>query len=204
MQVADKEGLRDHNPDRKATYLALSPEGTMREAKFIVALVPMRKAGAGSMPQIESLTADNAIGVRIRGDKTITDVWLNLMADGRRMHRNSNNVIEGWDTDAYLIALTRPADAADSDPDSLTRCFVACGSYLRKDGKVTLHSLSKVDAVFTCQDPEMKIALHGQPIIRAALRATTKPATLNLNGRQIDPAYDAQSRTVAVRSTIPK
>jgi hypothetical protein len=203
MQVIEKEGLRDHNPDRKMTYLAFSPEGTMREAKFIVALVPMRKTDAGPMPQIESRTADNAIGVRIRADKTITDVWLNLMADGRRMHRNSNNVIEGWDTDAYLLALTRPADVAESDPDSITRCFVACGSYLRKNGKVTLHSLSKVDAVFTCRDPDLKIALHGQPLIRAAIRATAKPATLSLNGRQIDPAYDAQSRTVTVRSTVP-
>ncbi len=202
MQVADKEGLRDHNPDTKVTYLAFSPEDKLREAKFVIALVPMRESN--SAPQIESRTADKAIGVRIRDEKTITDVWLNLMADGRRMHRNSNNVIEGWDTDAYLLALTRPAGAADSDPDSITRCFVACGSYLRKNGKVTLHSLSKVNAVFTCQDPDMKLALHGQPITKVVIRAATKPATLNLNGRQIDPAYDAQSRTVTVRSTIPR
>jgi hypothetical protein len=201
MQVAEKEGLRDHSPDRKVTYLALSPEGKMREAKFIVALVPMRKADAGPMPHIESRTADNAIGVRIRDDKTITDVWLNLMADGRRMHRNSNNVIDGWDTDAYLIALTRPAGAGESDPDSTTRCFVVCGSYLRKNGKVTLHALSKVNAVFTCRDAEMKIALHGQPITRAALRAPTKPATVDLNGQRIDPTYDAENKTVMVRVT---
>ncbi len=204
MQVVDKEGLRDHNPDRKVTYLAFSPEGKMREAKFIVALVPMRKTDAAPMPRIESRTADNAIGVRIRDDKTITDVWLNLMADGRRMHRNSNNVIEGWDTDAYLLALTRPADADESDPDSVTRCFVACGSYLRKNGKVTLHSLSKVDAVFTCRDADMKIALHGQPITRAAIRSTAKPHSVNLNGQQADPAYDAENKTVTVRVTTPK
>ncbi len=202
MKVVEKEGLRDHNPDRKVTYLALSPEGKMREVKFAVALVPMRKADAGSLPHIESRTADNAMGVRIRTDKTITDVWLNLMADGRRMHRNSNNVIEGWDTDAYLLALTRPADAAESDPDSITRCFVACGSYLRKNGKVMLHSLSKVNAVFTCGDPETKITLHGQPLTRAAIRAATKPHSVSLNGQQIDPAYDAVNKTITVRSTM--
>jgi hypothetical protein len=201
MQVVEKEGLRNHNPDRKVTYVAFSPEGKMREAKFIVALVPMRKTDATPMPRIESRTADNAIGVRIRDDKTITDVWLNLMADGRRMHRNSNNVIEGWDTDAYLIALTRPAAVSENDPDSLTRCFVACGSYLRKNGKVTLHSLSKVDAVFTCQDLEMKIALHGQPITRAAIRSTAKPHSVSLNGQQVDPAYDTENKTVTVRVT---
>ncbi len=201
MQVVEKEGLRDHQPDSKVTYLAFAPEGKLREAKFVVALVPLRKASAGPMPQIESRTADNAIGVRIRADKTITDVWLNLMADGRRMHRNSNNVIEGWDTDAYLLALTRPVDVSESDPDSITRCFVACGSYLRKNGKVTLHSLSKVNAVFTCGDPEMKIALHGQPVTRAAIRTGVKPHLVSLNGRQIDPSYDGESKAVTIRST---
>jgi hypothetical protein len=172
----------------------------MREAKFVVALVPMRKADAGPMPHIESLTAENAMGVRIRNDKTSTDVWLNLMADGRRMHRNSNNVIEGWDTDAYLLALTRPANNSEGDPDSITRCFVACGSYLRKNGKVTLHSLSKVDTVFTSGDPEMKIALHGQPITRAAIRATVKPHSVSLNGQQIDSVYEGENKTVTIRS----
>jgi hypothetical protein len=201
LRAVEKEGLKDHNPDQKVTYLALSPEGTMREAKFVVAIVPTHKADDSRAPRIESLTAESAIGVRIRGDKTITDVWLNLMADGRRMHRNSNNVIEGWDTDAYLLALTWPADAGVSDPDSLTRCFVACGSYLRKNGKVAFHSLSKVDTVFTCSDPEMKIALHGQPITKASLRTAAKPHTVSLNGQQTDPAYDAGNKTVTLRST---
>ncbi len=204
MKVVEKEGLRDHQPDRKVTYLAFSPEGKLREAKFVVALVPMRKADTGPMPHIESLTADNAIGLRIRDDKTITDVWLNLMADGRRMHRNSNNVIDGWDTDAYLLALTRPVDSSESDPDSVTRCFVACGSYLRKNGKVTLHSLSKVNTVFTCGGPEMKITAHGQPITRASVRATAKPRSVSLNGQQIDPAYNAEDKTITVRSTMSK
>jgi hypothetical protein len=202
MQVVEKEGLKDHDPDKKVTYLALSPEGTMREAKFVVAIAPMRNTEGDHTPRIEPLTADNAIGARIRGDKAVTDVWLNLMADGRRMHRNSNNIIDSWDTDAYLIALTRPADAGESDPDSITRCFVACGSYLRKSGKVTLHSLSKTDAVFTCQDPEMRIAVHGQPVTTVSIRATAKPHSVSLNGHQVDSAYDAQNKTITIRGTI--
>jgi hypothetical protein len=199
MQVVEKQGLQDHQPDRKVTYLALTPPGTLREAKFVVAVVPMPNGQHAAMPGIEPMTAANALGVRLRDGRTVTDVWLNLMADGRRMHRNSNNIIDGWDTDAYLFALTRPVDADGSDPDSLTRCFVACGSYLRKDGKVMLHSLSKVNAVFTCGGPEMKIALHGQPITRASLRATAKPYAVSLNGRPLDPVYDAGNNMIAVR-----
>jgi hypothetical protein len=123
------------------------------------------------------------------------------MADGRRMHRNSNNIIDGWDTDAYLIALTRPADVTATDPDTLTRCFVASGSYLRKDGKVLLQSLSKVYTVFTARDPHMQVALQGQPRIRAALRATDKPRTLHLNGQPTPVTYDPETQTLHLQHT---
>ena len=204
MQVVQKQGLRDHDPDRQVTYLALSPQITTREAKFVTAIVPLRKTDVGLGPEIDPLTDNDAAGVRIADGKTVTEVWLNLMADGRRMHRNSNNVIDGWDTDAYLLALTRPVGADANDLDSVTRCFIACGSYLRKNGKVMLHSLSKVDAVFTCRDPEMKIALHGQPVMRAAIRAATKPQAVNVNGQQIDPVYNAENKIITIRSTTPR
>jgi len=126
-------------------------------------------------------------------------VWLNLMADGRRMHRNSNNVIDGWDTDAYLIALSRPVGTTGSDPNSITRYFVACGSYLRNKGRVALHSLSKVYTAFSCRDSKMQVALQGQPLIRATLRAIAKPRAVTLNGERIDPVYDEDEHVLQVR-----
>ncbi|UCD48643.1 MAG: heparinase II/III family protein [Phycisphaerales bacterium] len=199
MQMVEKMGLKDHDPDTTVPYLALTPEGDRREAKFVTALIPLPGNGEKGIPRITSLKSQNALGVRIENDETVTDVWLNLMADGRRMHRNSNNVIDGWDTDAYLVGLTRPADATDSDPDTLTRCFVACGSYLRKDGKVALQSLSKVYTVFTCRSPEMQVALQGQPIIRASIRTQAKPRAVSLNGKAVDPAYDAGKQILRIR-----
>jgi hypothetical protein len=123
-------------------------------------------------------------------------VYLNLRADGRKMHRNSCNTINGWETDAYLFAVTRPIDADPGDADKAQRYFVACGSYLRRDGKVVLDSLSKVYAVFTCGKPEMEIALEGQPVIRASLRAAKRPRRVKLNGRATDAAYDRSGKTV--------
>jgi len=196
MRIVEKMGLKDRAPDTKVPYLALTPEGALREAKFITAIVPVQKGAEYRMPDLEPLRSKNALGVRIRNETTITEVWLNLMADGRRMHRNSNNVIDGWDTDAYLIALTRPAATTESNPDSLTRYFVASGSYLRKNGKVALHSLSKVYTTFTSQGPQMQVALQGQPIIRASIRATTRPDVVNLNGESVDPVYDAHRQTL--------
>ena len=197
IDIVEKTGLRDHDPDTEVTYLALSPPEPAREAKFVTALVPT--TSGRRPPRLERLSSDNAIGVRIDNDRTITDVWLNLMADGRRMHRNSNNIIDGWDTDAYLIAMTRPAGSDESDPDAIERYVVACGSYLRKKDKVALHSLSKVYTVFTNGRADMDVALEGQPILRASLRAVEKPRTVVLNGEPMTPVYDARRKVVTVR-----
>jgi hypothetical protein len=130
------------------TYLAFSPEKTGRENKFITAVLPLGSGDKEPAVQIERLKANDAIGARLIEGEMITDVYLNLRADGRKMHRNSCNIIDGWDTDAYMFAVTRPKEADTNDPDSVVRYFVACGSYLRRDGKVVLDSLSKFYTVF--------------------------------------------------------
>ena len=198
-QFFQKMGLKDHDPDTQVPYLAIVPEGSRREAKFITAVIPEPKGTDNSVPRIESLKSENAIGVRIHNAQTVTDVWLNLMADGRRMHRNSNHVIDDWDTDAYLIGLTRPIDTADTGPDSLIRCFIACGSYLRKDGKVALQSLSKVYTVFKWQDQELHVALQGQPLMRADLRAVAEPSMVRLNDTPTDFVYDTEKQTLRLQ-----
>ena len=129
------------------------------------------------------------LGVRISRNKKVTQVFLNLRADGRRMHRNSNKLIHGWDTDAYLFGTTRPAGSPD-DPDSSTRCFVICGSYLRKNGKVVLDSLSKVYSAFVTENDSLDMVLRGQPIINCKIRAKTKPVKTTINGKVITPRWN--------------
>ena len=197
MAIVEKKGLKDHDPDTEVTYLALTPDEETRQQKFITAILPVysnRKP-----PALELLQQDEAIGVRIIADAEITDVWLNLRADGRKMHRNSCNTIAGWETDAYLFAVTRPKGSAADDPDAATRYFVACGSYLRTDGKVVLDSLSKFYTAFTAGKPEMEIVLDGQPVINAALRAKDRPRTLTINGANADTAWDKAHARVRVR-----
>ena len=209
MSITEKKGLKDHDPDTEVTYLALSPEGTMRDTKFITAILPVEQGGEKNLPRLERLKGNEMLGVRIHEegsqspyvgfgghDKMITDVYLNLRADGRKMHRNSCNVINGWQTDAYLLAVTRPADTDENDPDSVVRYFVACGSYLRKNDKVVLDSLSKVYTVFTTGKPQMEVALQGQPIVRASLRAVEKPQKIMLNGKNVNVAYNETKKIV--------
>jgi len=168
----------------------------MRETKFVTAILPIGKGGKNNLPRVEPLQGREMIGVRIHEYKLITDVYLNLRADGRKMHRNSCNIINGWDTDAYLLAITRPTGTDENDPDTVVRYFVACGSYLRKNDKVILDSLSKVYTVFTAGKPEMQVALQGQPIVRARLRTAVKPGKIMLNGKSVNVTYDETNKTV--------
>ena len=201
MKFVEKKGLKDHDPDTEVTYLAFTPEQTARYAKFITAVFPLEPGGEEPATKVELLKANEAIGVRVSQGNMVTDVYLNLRADGRKMHRNSCNVIDGWDTDAYMFAVTRPTDAGQNDPDSVVRYFVACGSYLRKDGKVMLDSLSKVDAVFV-PGRQTKVWLEGQPVTNVFLRAPSKPENIILNGRNVNVLYNETNRTVRLGTNL--
>jgi len=118
------------------------------------------------------------------------------------MHVNSNNVMDGWETDAYLLALTRPASAAGGDPDQITRCVVSCGSYLRRDATILLDSLSKVDALFR-SGRKTEVWLRGQNVMELALRCPDRPDALVVNDHAEAFTYDAKERLVRFRAVGP-
>lgn len=178
VAVREEEGMPDHEPDRKIPYLVFSAPTEARERKFVVAVVP---GGQAIPPVIEPLAGNNVLGVRMRHAGQVTDVYFNLQADGRRMHENSNNVIDGWETDAYLLALTRSESAA-ATPETVARFFVSSASYLRKGGRVMLDSLSKVTAVWR-PAARAEIFLEGQDAAEVSLGAARKPERLTVNGR---------------------
>jgi hypothetical protein len=199
MTIAERKGLKDHSPDTEVAYLALSPRTDLPEAKFVTAILPTSQTSDRNLPKLSKLEGRNMVGARVEEGGSVTDVYLNLQADGRRMHRNSNNVIDGWETDAYLFAVTRAVGADPNNPDSAVRYFVACGSYLRKDGRLILDCLSKVYTVFTGGRPDMQVQLQGQPLIKAAFGAAEKPLKVTLNGSSVPVSYDAEGKTVTLR-----
>jgi hypothetical protein len=146
LDAREEKGLAEHAPDRQVPYLAFRTRQSARVQKFVTAIV-LHSPADGSLPEVQPLSAKDSIGARIETASTVTDVYLNLQADGRRMHLNSNNNIDGWETDAYLLACTRPAGGS-ADQNAVNRFFVACGSYLRRQGRVYLDSLTKIDAVW--------------------------------------------------------
>ena len=136
------------------------------------------------------------IGLRITQHGEITELWLNLLTDGRIRHRNANLIYNGWETDAYLTAITWPEGADRDDPDAASRVLVIDGSYLRRDGRVVLDSLSKVYLCATRNNATIDAQLQGQPVINALLRAAKKPVEVRLNGQRVEPTYDKKAQNI--------
>jgi hypothetical protein len=195
MRLAPMTGLADHEPDTKVTYYAFEPPELTRQTSFITAILLDNGTNHDS-PQLERLNGDHYIGVRVRQNGTTTDVYLNLLAQGRIRHRNACISADGWDTDAYLTAITYPDGCDLTNPDAARRFLIADGSYLRRNGKVVLDSLSKVFLAATKQDGKLDVLLQGQPVIHARLRVGSEPAVVSLNRKKVKPSYDPATRTI--------
>lgn len=198
MRLVERSGFKDHDPDVKQNYFAFAPSELTRRAKFITAITLVTAANQKNLPQPERISAKNMVGVRVRQGGVTTEVFLNLLADGSLRHRNANNSLNGWETDAYLLALTHADGADPSSADAASRIFVADGSYLRRDGKVVLDSLSKVFLTAERSGEVLQVQLQGQPVINAAWRVTKQPAEVRVNGRRVDAPYDAADETVTL------
>ncbi|MCU7552747.1 heparinase II/III family protein [Chitinophagaceae bacterium LB-8] len=205
MRLDERTGVKDHDPDTKVTYYSIYPPEEYKQTKFINAIILLddknkpitgpaisnmasAKEQRTSLPRIEKLEGLNWIGVRITERGKVTDVYVNLLADGRLMHRNSHNVMGGWETDAYMMAITYPEKAEATNPDNISEYFVSNGSYVRKDAKVVLHSLSKV-FMHAKMGSNTEVLLQGQPLIYAKLGMNAKPATVVLNHKKIKTDY---------------
>ncbi|MDC7676275.1 heparinase II/III domain-containing protein [Asticcacaulis machinosus] len=139
MRLEELSGYKDHAPDTRTTYYAFRPQDKVERQKFITAIIPQDD---GPVPQIERLSGPDMIGARIRRDGRITDVYINLKADGSIKHRNATTTLMGWQTDAYMLSVTYK-DGAQPAPETIERLFIADGSYLRHGDKLMLDSLSK-------------------------------------------------------------
>ncbi len=195
MRLEERIGLKDHDQNTKMPYAAFLPTELMRRTKFITAIMPVQD-GDWQPPKIERLETVDMIGLRITQHGEITELWLNLLADGRIRHRNANLVYKGWETDAYLTAFTWPEGANLDDPDAASRVLVIDGSYMRRDSRVVLDSLSKVYLCATKNNDALDVQLQGQPVINALLRAPKKPAQVYLNGQPVQPTYNQHAKNL--------
>ena len=196
MRLEEKTGLQDRHPETNVTYYSFVAPEPSRRTKFMTAVLLVNETNRASLPQLERLEGTNYIGVRVRQAGTTTDVYLNLLADGRIMHRNACLKVNGWETDAYLTAITFPDGSDLTNPDAASRYFIAQGSYLRREGKVVLDSLSKVFLVADRMGSRLNVLLQGQPTINAYFRSADQPGTLVLNRVRCESLYDEATKMI--------
>jgi hypothetical protein len=191
MRIVEKQGLRDHDIKDVDTYYSFEPSGKTDQTTFVMAIV--LKEPDRPEPTLERFQEPNVDGVRITQNGIVSEIYVNTLAEGRIRHRNANIIAEGWETDAYLTALTFPENADRSKAQNLTDLFVADGSYLRRNGSVIYDSLSKVFMNATYSRGKLDLLLQGQPDINLSLFSSGDTHDLILNGKPEKVAVDAAS-----------
>lgn len=127
------------------------------------------------------------IGLKVRRNGKVTDIYINQLADGRLMHSNSWITADGWTTDAYMFAVTYDEG---TDPAKASEMFVCYGSALRR-GEVSYYSsLSKLFVMQRREGKKLDLRVEGQPHIRAAFRQPSCPAELEVNGQRQKAVYE--------------
>lgn len=163
MRITEKLGYADHHPEVRQPYWEISHGEPVRRTKFISAILLKTTKNSERLPVIERLRGNDYLGVRITQKGKVTDVYLNLLADGRIKHRNSVVEMNGWQTDAYLMAVTYAKDANPEQLNNVNELFVAHGSYVRRNDKTLIHCLSKFTALVEDFNGKQQVQFQGQP-----------------------------------------
>jgi oligo-alginate lyase len=185
-----------HHPENKAPYWSISHFQDTDRTKFVTAIILKNELNKDKLPKIERFDGKDFQGVRITQNGKVTEIYLNLLADGRIMHRNSTINMNGWDTDSYLMALTFPEGADRSKPENLKQLFISDGSYLRRDGKPLIHALSKFFTVVDFDGNNRTIQFQGQPVVKLQLAAERNSVSVILNGEKLKTEYHPESKMI--------
>ena len=186
MRIVDQSGFKDHDVKHPDTYYSFEPAGKTDQTTFVVALI--LRDPAMPEPAVERVQYQNMEGVRIAQSGTVTEVYINTLAEGRIRHRNAIVDANGWDTDAYLTALTFPQAADRSKAENISGLFVADGSFLRRNGVVVYDSLSKVFMNATYSPGKLDVSLQGQPDIHLSLLPGRGKEEVTVNGKRRPPS----------------
>ncbi len=113
----------------KDSYYSFHLPAKTDRVKGVTAIILKDTPGEKQLPRMEKREGKDWIGLRIRNEGKVTDLYINQLADGRLMHSNSWIEADGWQTDAYMFAVTyeEGTDVADSKD-----FFICHGSALRR------------------------------------------------------------------------
>lgn len=142
--------------DSLETYYSITCPARSNQIKFITAIILKESTDEKQEPEVTRLKGDDLMGVRIRYNRKVTDIYLNTRADGHIMHRNSCNLVNGWETDAYILAYSYDDEAEPTDASQIKEWFIGYGSYVRRGTQIVWDSYTKKNVVIKF-DGEMYI-----------------------------------------------
>jgi hypothetical protein len=177
MVLTEMCAPKEENVKEQEKYYSIAYPEEVRQTKFITAIILKDSINDKNIPEIERFKGDDMLGVRIKQNGKVTEVFLNLQADGRLMHLNSIKTFNGYTTDAYLTALTY----SENKPDELSDYFIGYGSFLRKEQNVLYNSLSKLFLIAQKKGKGFDLNISGQPVINASFGLDKKPVNLIVN-----------------------
>lgn len=180
-------------------HYSVSYPTEVKQTKFITAIILKDSVNDKNIPKIERLHNETMNGVRITQNGKVTELYLNLLADGHIMHLNSVNSFGGWETDAYLTGITYPEGTKNVQPKQVSNYFMAYGSYLRKDGLTVFNSLSKLYMVADKKGDQLDMVLQGQPLINASFYSEKKPSAFTLNHFNVQPNYQGNQLNITLK-----
>ena len=172
-----KEGPTENLQASEEYYSFHLPETTDR-VKAVTAIILKDSPDDKNLPVIERREGKNWIGLRMKHNGKITDLYINQLADGRLMHMNSWIEADGWNTDAYMFAVSYPEGGDAANP---SETFIGHGSSLRRGDDVRFSSLSKLSMIAKNEGKRLNLQVTGQPRINMGFRAS--PSSMTVNGK---------------------
>lgn len=165
--------------DMEQYYSFHLPAQTDR-VKGVTAIILKDSVNQKELPKISRREGRNWIGFRINDGDTITDVYINQLADGRLMHLNSWIEADGWMTDAYMLVVSYPKG---KKPTAESRTFVVNGSKVKHDDTLYFSSLAKLNFIRN----KDCVSVNGQPKMRFSIKSTARQLTVNGNKVKVVP-----------------
>ncbi len=196
MRLKEKQGYEDHHPEKNKPYWSVSHFEKTARTKFITAITFKTEENKDELPVIERIQGQDYQAVRITQNGKTTEIYLNLLADGRIKHRNSVIEMNGWQTDAYLTAITFKAGVESKNVENIEALFISHGSYLRKEKQTLIHALSKFTAYIDGFNTEMDMIFQGQPKVKLHVYAAKPKVYLKVNGRVINGEYQKELKSI--------
>jgi len=176
LQSEKRSGMEETTAKSKP-YLAFKTKESAEDIKFLSVLSTRKSSDRPAAPP-EPLEGSNWIGMRFDCRDGKAELYCNLLADGRKMHDNSENNMAGFVTDAFLVLAARDSQG------KIIRLGVHNGSFLRDGSGSIFESFTKSDLVYEIGSNQIDASARTQAGSRILLRSP-RPAAVVLDGTTV-------------------